>query len=336
MTSAAREAPNRHDIAAWLIAALLLFLALQLGLLPALLAGLLVFELVHVIAPRLRLGRGGAGKAVAVALIAVAVVVLLTGLMFAIVATVHSEGLPRLLQKMADILDESRSKLPAWLLSTLPSDTDAWRDTVIDWLHEHATELRHWGGEAGRLTVHILIGFVIGAMVSLREAHTVQAGGPLARALGERARRLGEAFRRVVFAQVRIAALNAIFTAVYLVGALPLFGIHLPFAKTLVILTFVGGLVPIVGNLLSNTVIVVMSLSVSLQLAIASLVFLIVVHKLEYFLNARIVGRGIHAASWEILVAMLLMEAAFGLSGLVAAPIYYAYVKDELAARGLV
>src|SRR5512146_2050261 len=106
MTSAPRKAPTRHEIASWLIAALLLFLALQLGLLPALLAGLLVFELVHVIAPRLRLGRGGAGKAVAVALIAAAVVVLLTGLMFAIVATVHSEGLPRLLQKMADILDE--------------------------------------------------------------------------------------------------------------------------------------------------------------------------------------------------------------------------------------
>ena len=336
MTSAPRKAPTRHEIASWLIAALLLFLALQLGLLPALLAGLLVFELVHVIAPRLRLGRGGTGKAVAVALIAAAVVVLLTGLMFAIVATVHSEGLPRLLQKMADILDQSRAKLPAWVLSTLPSDTDAWRGVVIDWLHEHAADLRHWGGEAGRVMVHILIGFAIGAIVSLREARPVEAGGPLARALGERAARFGDAFRRVVFAQVRIAALNAVFTAVYLLGALPLFGIHLPFAKTLVILTFVGGLVPIVGNLLSNTVIVVMSLNFSLELAIASLVFLIVVHKLEYFLNARIVGRGIHASSWEILIAMLLMEAAFGLAGLVAAPIYYAYVKDELAARGLV
>jgi len=28
------------------------------------------------------------------------------------------------------------------------------------------------------------------------------------------------------------------------------------------------------------------------------------------------------------------MESAFGLPGLVAAPIYYAYLKDELAARG--
>jgi hypothetical protein len=33
---------------------------------------------------------------------------------------------------------------------------------------------------------------------------------------------------------------------------------------------------------------------------------------------------------------MLAMEAAFGAPGVVAAPIYYAYVKDELASRGLI
>jgi hypothetical protein len=33
---------------------------------------------------------------------------------------------------------------------------------------------------------------------------------------------------------------------------------------------------------------------------------------------------------------MLVMEAAFGLPGLVAAPIYYAYAKDELVAQALV
>ncbi len=91
-----------------------------------------------------------------------------------------------------------------------------------------------------------------------------------------------------------------------------------------------------VGNLVSNAVIVVVSLSVSLGVATASLVFLIVVHKLEYFLNARIVGAQIRATPWELLLAMLLMEAAFGIPGLIAAPIYYAYLKDELAARGLV
>jgi predicted PurR-regulated permease PerM len=61
-----------------------------------------------------------------------------------------------------------------------------------------------------------------------------------------------------------------------------------------------------------------------------SLAFLIAVHKLEYFLNARIVGGEIKAAAWELLVAMLVMEAAFGLPGLVAAPVFYAYLKREM------
>jgi predicted PurR-regulated permease PerM len=69
---------------------------------------------------------------------------------------------------------------------------------------------------------------------------------------------------------------------------------------------------------------------------VASFAFLVVIHKLEYFLNAKIVGARIKASSWELLLAMLVMEAVFGIPGLVAAPIYYAYLKDELSARGLV
>jgi predicted PurR-regulated permease PerM len=61
-----------------------------------------------------------------------------------------------------------------------------------------------------------------------------------------------------------------------------------------------------------------------------------VIHKLEYFLNARLVGTQIEARAWELLLAMLLMEAMFGIAGLIAAPIYYAYVKDELMSAGWV
>lgn len=46
-------------------------------------------------------------------------------------------------------------------------------------------------------------------------------------------------------------------------------------------------------------------------MGIAALVFLIAIHKLEYFLNARIVGGQIRAAAWELLIAMLVREAAF-------------------------
>jgi predicted PurR-regulated permease PerM len=66
------------------------------------------------------------------------------------------------------------------------------------------------------------------------------------------------------------------------------------------------------------------------------LVFLIVIHKLEYFLNARIIGKRIESRAWELIAAMLAMEAAFGISGVIAAPIYYAYIKDELVERGVI
>jgi predicted PurR-regulated permease PerM len=154
--------------------------------------------------------------------------------------------------------------------------------------------------------------------------------------MGERVRRLGEAFRRVVFAQVRISALNTTLTAIYLVVVLPLLGVHLPFTKTMILVTFVAGLLPVIGNLISNTVITIISLSYSVYAAVGSLAYLVLIHKLEYFVNARIIGGQIRARAWELLTAMLVMEAAFGVAGVVAAPIFYAYVKDELKSRGLI
>jgi predicted PurR-regulated permease PerM len=144
------------------------------------------------------------------------------------------------------------------------------------------------------------------------------------------------AFRQIVFAQVRIAAINAAFTGIFLTVALPMAGIHLPFVKTMIVVTFVAGLLPVIGNLISNTVIVIVSLSHSLGIALVSLLFLVVIHKLEYFLNAKIIGTQINARAWELLTAMLAMEALFGIPGVIAAPVFYAYVKTELSAAGMV
>jgi predicted PurR-regulated permease PerM len=117
---------------------------------------------------------------------------------------------------------------------------------------------------------------------------------------------------------------------------LPLAGVHLPLSKTMIAITFFAGLLPVIGNLISNTVIVIVGLSHSLSIAIASLGFLVVIHKLEYFLNAKIIGSHINARAWELLTAMLMMEAIFGLPGIVAAPVLYAYLKKELQDCGLV
>ena len=221
-------------------------------------------------------------------------------------------------------------------MAYIPESADELRTSITTWLRQNSGALQGFGADFARALAHILIGMVVGALLALSEAITVVGRRPLAAAMVERTERLSRSFRRVVFAQVWIAALNTSLTALYLVVALPLMGVHLPLIKTLIAVTFICGLLPVVGNLISNTIIVVVSMSQSLFVAIGSLTYLVVIHKVEYFLNARIIGSRIRARAWEMLVAMLFMEAAFGIAGLIAAPIYYAYVKDELQDRGLV
>jgi predicted PurR-regulated permease PerM len=221
-------------------------------------------------------------------------------------------------------------------LSWVPADPDEMKRAGSEWLREHASQLRSIGRDVWLTLVHVLIGMIIGGMVAVSREVAPAESGPLVVALSARVRLLGAAFRSVVFAQVRISALNTVLTAIYLLAIVPLIGEKLPLTKTMIAVTFVVGLLPVVGNLISNTVIVMISLSVSPLLAVYSLVFLVVIHKLEYFVNARVMGSHINARAWELLVAMVAMEAAFGLPGLVAAPIFYAYLKNELAAKGLI
>jgi len=110
----------------------------------------------------------------------------------------------------------------------------------------------------------------------------------------------------------------------------------MPYAASLVGLTFVAGLIPIVGNLLCNGVLTMVGVSVSPPVGLACLLFLVSIHKFEYVINAKVVGKRTHTAAWELLCVMFAGEALFGVAGLVAAPLYYAYLKRELLRAGLI
>jgi len=335
--------PNIYEIAAWLLTGLALLFVLKFHLLPALIAGLFVFEVVHMITPHIAKRfptkkPSNRAKLWAVGILVAIIVGLLTLAGAGLMAFLRSDAgsVTMLLAKMAQIIDDSRKVLPVWLLDHLPADALAFREQASQWLREHADELQVVGAEAGRATAHVLVGMIIGGMLAVREATSLDQLKPFARALTGRGELFGDAFRRIVFAQLRISLINTTFTAIYLAVVLPLMGIHLPLVKTMIALTFLVGLLPVVGNLISNTMIVIVSLSQSFGVALASLGYLVVIHKFEYFLNARIVGGQIRANAWELLIAMLLMESVFGIAGIVAAPIFYAYIKSELRARDLV
>jgi predicted PurR-regulated permease PerM len=326
-------------LASFCAAAAALLLVMLLHLLPALIAGLLVYAVVDALAPLLeRRWPGDWARQLVVGVLAVLVAGLLALAIFGVVAFFRAElGDPdTLFDRMMPVIDRARTQLPAAIVAYLPVSAEDFRYTATQLARAHSAQLQVAGKETVHVFGRILVGLALGALVALTHARPAGDEGPLRRALTTRCEYLARAFHDIVFAQARISGLNTILTAIFLLIVLPLTGVHLPLAKTLIVITFIVGLLPVVGNLISNTLIVIVGLSVSLWVALGALIFLILIHKLEYFLNAEIVGHRIHARAWEILLAMLVMEAAFGLPGVVAAPIYYAYLKSELAAAKLI
>lgn len=327
------------SIASYILAASLLLLVLLKGLLGALFAGLLMYCLIHLMAPAIgkRFGDQRARMIVA-AFLGVVLIAAISAAVWGLTMLLKSDAtsLSHMFQRMADIIDASRGKFPQWLLAYLPVDADAVRDMVTGWLRAHAADAQAMGAAAGKSLTRVLIGLIIGVMVSLHDSFTPHYHRPFAAAMLDRARHLADAFRSIVFAQVWISGINTLLSALFILVILPMAGINLPFAKTLVVITFIAGLLPVIGNLISNTVLVVVALSHSLEVALACLAFMVVLHKLEYFLNARIIGAKIDARSWELLIAMLVGESLFGMVGVIAAPVFYAYAKKELTARGLI
>ena len=266
-----RPKTSVYDVVAWIGAGLALLLVFPLHLFPALMAGLLVFELVQLAAPVLPAAWVGhrRAKQVVVAGLAVLIVVGLALLAWKVIVFFHSEStsIPTLLRKMAEALESLRAKLPGWLVTFLPENAGAMSTDVVAALRARAATMQEAGKGIAQLLAHVLVGLILGAVIALVAETTGEKHRPLATALLERASRLCTAFRAVVFAQVRISGLNTALTVLYLFVVLPGLGVHLPLSKTMVALTFLAGMLPVVGNLISNSVIVVVSLSVSFAVA---------------------------------------------------------------------
>lgn len=334
----AADRPAPYERASFVLAALALLAVLLLHLVPALLAGLLATALLHAMARRLHGSHVSHGLARGLAagllgLVAMALVALVIVLLWGFVRGRFGD-LPAVLERMGETLARLKETLEtAGISAPLPARGGS-TEAVAGWLRENAGALRHAGTVGARGLAHALLGAVVGVLVFFR----VPGGepGPLAAALEKRLTRFARCFRSVAKAQVEISAVNTLLTAGFVFVILPALGVALPLRSTLVAITFLCGLVPVAGNLLSNTVIVLVSLGVSPWAAAGALAFLVLVHKLEYVLNAKIVGGRIGAAAWETLLAILVFEAAFGVPGVVLAPVVYAWAKSELASRGLV
>ena len=239
-----------------------------------------------------------------------------------------------LLAFMARTVLELRDRLPPDIAAQLPTGAEDVQRVIAAYLATKAGTLATTGRAWLSGLLFAYIGLLVGALAAARPSVIMLK--PLAAQLHLRLTRFGETFRQIVVAQFWIALFNTFLTAIFLLVVLPLWDSRLPYTMALILLTFLAGLIPIVGNLICNGVLTLVGLSVSPAVALACLVFLVLIHKAEYFINAKVIGHRTRMGVWELLAVMFVMEAIFGPAGLVAAPLFYAYAKQELQAGGWV
>lgn len=142
--------------------------------------------------------------------------------------------------------------------------------------------------------------------------------------LASRTKLFMDGFEKVIGAQVIISLINTLLTACYLLWA------AIPHTGFLIPATFILGIVPIVGNVMSNCLIIATALTISLKAAVLSLGFLVFIHTLEHFLNSRIVGGRIEAPMWLTLLSIMIGEMILGVPGIIIAPTLIHYLREEL------
>jgi len=132
-----------------------------------------------------------------------------------------------------------------------------------------------------------------------------------------------QSFVTVMGAQIVIAAINMVLSTIFVLAT------GMPYWMVVAGVTFLCGLVPVVGNLISNTIVVAIGFTISPKMALVALIFLVAIHKLEYFLNSKIIGWRIRNPVWLTLLALIVGERLLGIPGMILAPIVLNYIKLE-------
>ncbi|MDB6026415.1 MAG: hypothetical protein JWM68_2638 [Verrucomicrobiales bacterium] len=279
---------------------------------------------------KLRFGRTRS-KGFAAALYVIAIITLGYGLLF--FTKQASIVLPQIAEtsipKLTEYAEQQKIDLPF-------TDYASLKAVAIAHVREEFSNVGRYAGVAFVQLAMLLIGLVVAFSLFLNSKWELEDEpngikdsmySTVARELSLRFERFYTSFSTVIGAQIIISAINTAFTAGFILWN------GFPYAMVMIGLTFLCGLLPIIGNVLSNSLIVVVGLTISPKMAIAALIFLIVIHKLEYFLNSKIIGDRIKNPMWLTLLGIVLGEKLMGIPGMILAPVVLYYIKVEASQR---
>ncbi|WP_085248587.1 AI-2E family transporter [Gilliamella mensalis] len=313
---------------------------MQVHLMPAVIAGLLTYTLTQKLdafLSRKMVRFSHQSKLISVLVLTTLIMsILISGFWYLFAWFVDMAKHPtETLMNLKLVVNNVINSLPSNITHYLPDDLDVVKSTIMVYLKDHIFYLQSIIKKVFHDLVILIVGMIIGLILGYKENQRISDDNQikpraLTKALKTSLNRLVVVFQYVAISQVVIALFNTIMTAILLFIILPAFGVHLPFSKSLVLATFIFGLIPIIGNLIVNGLIFFVAFTVSFTVAMVIIVYLILIHKMEYVLNAKIVGTKIHAGICELLIAMLFLETVFGIIGLIFAPVFYAFIKLSL------
>lgn len=132
-----------------------------------------------------------------------------------------------------------------------------------------------------------------------------------------------ESFAIVMNAQVIIALLNTALVAAFMAV------LGLPHLFVAIGVSFVCGLLPFIGPLISSLLVVAIGFTVSADSGLAALGFSVLAHYLEFILGSKIIGHHIQSPLWVTLLALVIGEQLMGITGIVLAPVVLHYLRLE-------
>jgi predicted PurR-regulated permease PerM len=213
------------------------------------------------------------------------------------------------------------------------SDLESLRTLFIQKISEQVSSLSNFAKLATKEFVHLMLSIIIAISIFMKKK--IDFGGnekigknnlytQLATGVAGHFRTLYQSFVTVMGAQIIISAINTLLTSIFV------YSVSIPYAFLVTVITFILGLLPIVGNIMSNSIIFCVAFTVSPMKAFLALAYLVAIHQLEYFLNSKIIGERIKTPMWLTLVVLIIGESMMGIPGMILAPVLLHFLQVEL------
>ncbi len=190
-------------------------------------------------------------------------------------------------------------------------------DKLVEGAQHYAADALHFLSAFGHVVLYVLIGFILAVVFLLERDELAEfyrgiERGSLAGTMLRWFTYVAEAMLVTVQFQMVVAACNAALTfpVLLLVG--------IPHAPSLALMIFASGMVPVVGNFVSGTILSLLAFQAMGWLGVGLFVGLtFVLHKLEsYYLNPRLAARHVRLPGFMLIMSLLLWEHLLGFVGL--------------------